>query len=393
MMARLQGKASPFGTDVPTNIERPDVGSVGIRPGPTPRRFRRSLPLNPRNLRAALNASITRGKPRMVRFIKGQSRKGQADVTLAELELALGTGVFDERWLQRWRQRYAARINNDLAPLWNQTLNNGSQSVISGISGALTSKVDFALLGTRYDTWVKTRSATFVRDITETQRSALRKVIRRYAVTEPTSSRNMAKLIRPMVGLTTNQATSVQRLQEKLMKDGVPQTDIRRITARKTVDLISRRADVIARTELAFAHNFGAFEAVRLAQSQGGFGPGVTPKKRWFTAQDERVCPFCGPLNGQLIGMDETFPGATPVMPNTFAPPAHPLCRLRDALRPGGRRTGTGHHAAAAAASSAAASYHAAAAAVGDPSAIGSESCADSSSAVIDSRPVDGQAR
>lgn len=50
-------------------------------------------------------------------------------------------------------------------------------------------------------------------------------------------------------------------------------------------------------------------------------------KKRWMTAEDELVCPVCGPMNMKTVGMDEQF-----TLPNgsmVWAPPIHPHCRCR----------------------------------------------------------------
>lgn len=53
---------------------------------------------------------------------------------------------------------------------------------------------------------------------------------------------------------------------------------------------------------------------------------GVIGGTRWNTANDELVCPICGPLNGIEVGLDEGFtpdgPGDGPL-----APPLHPACR------------------------------------------------------------------
>jgi hypothetical protein len=57
-----------------------------------------------------------------------------------------------------------------------------------------------------------------------------------------------------------------------------------------------------------------------------GLIDGVVVKK-FSTAGDERVCPFCGPLDGKVVGLEETFPGIGGLVPNTYVPPVHPQCR------------------------------------------------------------------
>jgi hypothetical protein len=60
---------------------------------------------------------------------------------------------------------------------------------------------------------------------------------------------------------------------------------------------------------------------------------------KWYTAEDEMVCEFCGPMNGKTVAIDEGFfdknetiegsDGAT--MTTDYAavenPPLHPNCR------------------------------------------------------------------
>ncbi|HEY3415704.1 MAG TPA: minor capsid protein, partial [Armatimonadota bacterium] len=67
------------------------------------------------------------------------------------------------------------------------------------------------------------------------------------------------------------------------------------------------RMEVIARTEVLRAHNLGK---LKFHQAVG------IQRLEWFTMEDERVCPVCGPRDGQQYPIDQ-FP----------AQPAHPQCR------------------------------------------------------------------
>lgn len=59
------------------------------------------------------------------------------------------------------------------------------------------------------------------------------------------------------------------------------------------------RADRIARTETSRAQTFGDLEAWKQS--------GVVESKEWFTAEDERVCPFCNALDGRVEDIDTNF--------------------------------------------------------------------------------------
>ncbi|QTD49648.1 phage head morphogenesis protein [Sulfidibacter corallicola] len=67
------------------------------------------------------------------------------------------------------------------------------------------------------------------------------------------------------------------------------------------------RLELIARTETLRAHNQGR---VTFYQQVG------VEKVEWLTLDDERVCPVCGPLNGQVFPIDQPLDQ-----------PRHPNCR------------------------------------------------------------------
>ena len=91
------------------------------------------------------------------------------------------------------------------------------------------------------------------------------------------------------------------------------------------------RARQVAQTEVFRVGN----ESTRLAWQQSG----VVKSIKWYTAEDEMVCDFCGPLQGKTVGIEETFfnkgdeaigeSGAK--MPLTYSdvanPPLHVSCR------------------------------------------------------------------
>lgn len=59
------------------------------------------------------------------------------------------------------------------------------------------------------------------------------------------------------------------------------------------------RADLIAMTEVARAQSYADIAA--WDQS------GLVTAKEWYTARDERVCKFCGPMHGRVIDLEENF--------------------------------------------------------------------------------------
>lgn len=79
----------------------------------------------------------------------------------------------------------------------------------------------------------------------------------------------------------------------------------------------SVRAELIASTEVTriFA------EANQMAWNSTGYVGG----KQWNTARDERVCPICSPLDGQVVLLNNAFP--SDIGGGFVGPPAHPRCR------------------------------------------------------------------
>lgn len=59
------------------------------------------------------------------------------------------------------------------------------------------------------------------------------------------------------------------------------------------------RADLIAQTEVARAQS--ASDVFAWQQS------GIVEGKEWYTAQDERVCRFCGPMHGRVIELTSNY--------------------------------------------------------------------------------------
>lgn len=87
------------------------------------------------------------------------------------------------------------------------------------------------------------------------------------------------------------------------------------------------RAELMAKTT--------TFEISNQATEQAFIQSGIVKTKKWYTAQDERVCPMCEPLHGKEIEIETTFydEGDNIVGSNSEAfigighPPVHPRCR------------------------------------------------------------------
>ena len=156
-------------------------------------------------------------------------------------------------------------------------------------------------------------------DLTEVSRNAL--VKRTFATIDRAAIDFLANYQVQLLGdVSTELASGIKRTitQGVLTGKSIPEVarDIGRVvedkeafrTAGKTVfKTAQQRATLIARTETLRAHNEGRMAFYR--------DVGVT-KVQWLTADDERTCPECAPLNGKVFAIDEAP-----------AVPQHPGCR------------------------------------------------------------------
>jgi len=124
-------------------------------------------------------------------------------------------------------------------------------------------------------------------------------------------------------------------LLKKALNDGIAEgDDIGRLTDRvRQVYEYSNsvRAEMVARSESFYIAN----KASREAYIQSG----VVKTVRWYTAEDERVCEFCGPMHGRTIDVKGTFFKKGDVMEGSQGgsltldyraidvPPLHTSCR------------------------------------------------------------------
>lgn len=162
------------------------------------------------------------------------------------------------------------------------------------------------------------QAGRFVTRVGEETRTAIRAAIVE-GVRGGASPAQVAKQIRAVVGLTERQARAVENFRRK----GATLQQIERYTAR----LLKQRATTIARTETIAAANAGQQAAWQAAQ-RAGLLP-LDMKRTWITTPDDRLCPQCQAVGGQVVGIDEPF--RTP-LGAVMNPPLHPNCRCAVAL-------------------------------------------------------------
>lgn len=322
--------ADPYGRDRPSPLRRPggprgelvpDYFPPGIPPWLKP------IPVNTRDTLAVLRGYLNAKEPKVARWLYSTWNAEREALKYQEIRNALRDGEVQLEWYLRWQQDYSRFVAEVLDPEWRAAMGSAGGYMEERIDG-----LRFSPVHERIREWIETRGGELAVALTDDQHRAMRAIIRHFALEEQVTVDELARILRPCIGLTPKQAEAVRRFRQSLIAEGMPRREVIHQTANYAAYLHRFRATRIARTELAFAWNFGQFEAVRQAREAGLFA-GAEVVKVWLTAEDERVCPFCGPLDGAVIGLDETFPGATEKLPNTYVPPAHPMCRCSVAYR------------------------------------------------------------
>lgn len=239
-------------------------------------------------------------------------------------------GTITTETLELWRQDYSILTAERLSNMWTKAIEAGpkGQPILDGLAFEFNTQTPGIL------DWLKERGANFVTVCTQEQQDAIAALLAK-KMREGHTVDELARLIRPCIGLTEGQAKANARYYDSIvanLRKEHPRMKIESIrkkardAALKYAERQHReRAFTIAQTESAFAYNWGADEGIRQAQAEGYLG---IVKKRWSTSGDDGVCDLCNSLEGTEVSMDEDFNigGKLLFRGQHMLPPAHPRC-------------------------------------------------------------------
>jgi SPP1 gp7 family putative phage head morphogenesis protein len=240
----------------------------------------------------------------------------QRAITYAELRDAILSGQVPLEYLMEWQQDYARFVVRVLAPMYREAIERAAE--VEARKYAF--KIDFARNGIR--DWIEQRGAELVAGITTEQQKALQVMIERSAILGDLTVDELSRVIRPTIGLTSREATAVSNYFNNLREAGRGYKEAKKLAANYAARLHRHRAMRIARTELAFAYNNGTHQGIIQAQERGLIG---LVNKVWCTADDERTCERCAPLDNVKVPMDAHFEDINGK--RVLLPPLHPHCR------------------------------------------------------------------
>ena len=248
-----------------------------------------------------------------IELIEGRARSWQ-EISYEELEELIGAGRLAE-WLD-FQEKYAALVNEELAPRWLEALALGSAASTRGLIVLEDSMTDVI-------TWLKIHGGRLISDLSLEAKKAVSNLIVGWQA-QLMNPHTMARQIRPLIGLTERQALANARYRaqvyETLKETGLKASEVARRADRAALKMASKqhryRAETILHTELALAYNQGADMGVRRAISQGIMSP---CQMIWRTAGTNRVCARCLDLKDHIVGTTDES--------GVQLPPLHPRCR------------------------------------------------------------------
>lgn len=281
-----------------------------------------------RRLEDFLKSSAVTGEP--VSILCGFWEDQKNAISYQELRQAVADGEINQEMLQMWMQDYSILVSTKLNSIWKNAIKAGptGQPLMDGLDFKFDTQTPGIL------NWISERGANFVTVSTQEQKDAIAALLTK-KMRENHTVDELARLIRPCIGLTEAQAKANARYYDSIvenLKKNHPRMKAESIrkkaleAAQKYAERQHReRAMTIAQTESAFAYHRGADEGIRQARSKNLLG---VVKKRWSTSGDDAVCTTCAALEGIEIDIDKEFDikGKSLFQGHRLLPPAHPRC-------------------------------------------------------------------
>lgn len=177
-------------------------------------------------------------------------------------------------------------------PVFLELLGDGGESVVRR---GIKKQERFDPIGVAAVKWVNKHSAELVKEVTQKSVDAMREFFRQ-GIDKGWSVPQMARAIRPYVGLTERQLIGLANFEEKLIETRPDLTakKIKAITETKAKRVRNDRVMLISRTESSSALN----EGIRQGYGQMGI-------KKLERVEDPRCCDICAEYSGRVYPIRE----------------------------------------------------------------------------------------
>lgn len=154
----------------------------------------------------------------------------------------------------------------------------------------------------RIERFLSTRTAELVTSIERDAETVIQSAVRA-SFTQALNPKRVADRIVGSIGLTPQYSGAVSRYQEGLIAEGMPEERAAELALQYESRLLDSRALNIARTETAYARNYGQLYVWQDAENQGLISP--ESKKVWNLSDD--ACDICAPMDGISVGLAEAW--------------------------------------------------------------------------------------
>lgn len=228
----------------------------------------------------------------------------------------------------------------------------GAEAAAESMAGVGGVTLSFDLKNPRAQAWLKQHGGALVREVSEETRLAIRNLsVRMFEQGIP--PRKAGRMLRDSIGLTSHQEGIVSNYRQQLLDVVEGVTDrgaVRaryRLSPRIPADLtearaeqlvekyrqrwINHRARVIATHEPLQAAQAGKRIIWEEMGDAGAFEKSEV-KRGWIVTPDDRLCPICAPMVGQVVGFDEAFVSDYDGSTAQHGGQMHILCRCDDVL-------------------------------------------------------------
>ena len=287
--------------------------------------YLKPIPVNTRKIEDLLTDIIKRRRPVIAKWLYSTWNAEREALKYQEIRNALKEGEISQSWLEKWRQDYSKFVNEVMVNEWTLAITEGMNLLADGIEKVMEARPDLSIPMRRVNAYLTEHGAELAVNLSDEQTLAVRNVLKKFAVDEGQHPTNFEKFLRPVIGLTDRETNAVYNYRKALIEEGMNLKKTEHLCENYSGYLQRRRTQRIARTEIADAYNKGAMEGVKQSVEQGIIRDEMG--KRWLTGKDERRCPSCGAMEGQVKKLNEQFVDPTGKYSSVDTPSLHPQCR------------------------------------------------------------------
>lgn len=260
-----------------------------------------------------LSSFIDRKSPQPARFLY-RMWADQQRLSLTTTARSILNGGLSINYLLDWQQDYSNFLVESYTPLVEAASKQVVKDLIAEYGVELHDPMYSAI-----ERYISTHGGRLIREVSTAQYQAINVLVRQAAMTDTMTVDQLARAIRPCIGLTKWQCQQTKKFYDNLIEQGYSHKKALKRQMTYAAKMHRQRAASIAETETAYAYNNAAKMVIIDAVEQGLISPEVM--KEWTTADDEKVCKRCGAVDGDVVPLNETFSIGVDL------PPGHPGCR------------------------------------------------------------------